>query len=447
MHYIVGGTDGVSLEIEKWKQVLESMGHNVYLVAGSIGKGQGTIIEELYHRRPDIERLSRNTFKQLSDYANEDGYRDEFERTTVILYEKIKRFMLSNNIDLVIPNNIWSNSCSPPASVALAQVVQELQMRTIAHHHDFYWESIDGVALTCSTAVTYADKWMPPREPYIKHVVINSLAQRELYERKGIRSTVVPNVFDFRSPGWGVTDHNADFRKRIGLAENDIMVLQATRIVPRKAIEIAIDFVKALNSPARRQRLSDRGLYNGRSFNNDSRIVLVLSGISCDDSTGRYLRNLKLKVERTGIDALFIEDLIQENGDVKGEGKLYSFWDSYVHADIVTYPSLWEGWGNQFLEALKARLPLVLFEYPVYLADIKENGFDVMSLGDEIAGIDELGLVRVNQGIIEADADRAVDLLTDNYLREEVTNHNYQLGQKYYSLETLRDILSELIEF
>ena len=26
-HYKVGGTDGVSLEIDKWKKVLEEMGH------------------------------------------------------------------------------------------------------------------------------------------------------------------------------------------------------------------------------------------------------------------------------------------------------------------------------------------------------------------------------------------------------------------------------------
>ena len=33
-HYQVGRTDGVSLEIDKWKQVLEEMGHTVYLCAG-----------------------------------------------------------------------------------------------------------------------------------------------------------------------------------------------------------------------------------------------------------------------------------------------------------------------------------------------------------------------------------------------------------------------------
>jgi len=116
-----------------------------------------------------------------------------------------------------------------------------------------------------------------------------------------------------------------------------------------------------------------------------------------------------------------------------------------VCADFVTYPSLWEGWGNQFLEALQARLPIVLFEYPVYRADIRGKGFRVVSLGSEIAGRDDLGLVQVRPAVIEEAADQAVELLTDAALRQEVTSHNLQLARRHYSLEALRGYLSRLI--
>ncbi|RLC75975.1 MAG: glycosyl transferase family 1, partial [Chloroflexi bacterium] len=56
-HYQVGRTDGVSLEIDKWKHVLEEMGHTVHLCAGDLGATEGTLIEEMYHHRPDAERL------------------------------------------------------------------------------------------------------------------------------------------------------------------------------------------------------------------------------------------------------------------------------------------------------------------------------------------------------------------------------------------------------
>lgn len=72
---------------------------------------------------------------------------------------------------------------------------------------------------------------------------------------------------------------------------------------------------------------------------------------------------LKQKIAQTGVDALFIEELIESDRLMRDGQKVYSLWDSYVYADFVTYPSLWEGWGNQLLEAIRARLPFLLFEY------------------------------------------------------------------------------------
>jgi glycosyltransferase involved in cell wall biosynthesis len=302
------------------------------------------------------------------------------------------------------------------------------------------------VALTCATAIELADKYLPPRDPLVRHVVINSLAQQELLERKGIRACVVPNVFDFDAPPWHPDAYNRDFRARIGLRDGDIFVLQATRIVARKGIELAIDFVKALDSSDRRARLKRRGLYDGRAFDDDSRIVLVLAGYTQDDVSGSYVSRLKQKIERAGIDALFIEDMIGGQRQTPGRQKIYSLWDTYVFADFVTYPSLWEGWGNQFLEALNARVPLMLFEYPVYRADIKDKGFRVVSLGSEIEGRDSAGLVRVAPRRIKVAADQAVELLTDDRLYRETVEHNFQLARQHYSLESLRGHLAPLVE-
>jgi glycosyltransferase involved in cell wall biosynthesis len=223
------------------------------------------------------------------------------------------------------------------------------------------------------------------------------------------------------------------------------LVLQATRIVQRKGIELAVDFVKALNSPERRACLRQRGLYGRCAFDDDSRIVLVLAGYS-EDPAGRYLGLLKRKIQRAGIDARFIGDSVGGTRQLEHGDKIYSLWDTYVFADFVTYPSLWEGWGNQFLEALRARLPLMLFEYPVYRTDIGDKGFRVVSLGSEILGRDDLGLVQVEQAVIEAAADQAVELLINKDLRRETVEHNFQVGRQYYSLDSLRGYLTPLME-
>jgi glycosyltransferase involved in cell wall biosynthesis len=449
-HYQVGRTDGVSLEIDKWKQVLEEMGHSVFLCAGDLGSAEGTLIEEMYHHRPDAERLNNNTFCELRDYGNpgrsaENAYRAELFNLADTIQHKLRAFVDEKGIDFLIPQNVWSVGANPPVAIALTELMRELQLPALAHNHDFYFERTGGVALTCATAIELADKFLPPRDPLARHVVINSLAQRELAERKGIDANVVPNIFEFDGPPWHKDDYNRDFRERIGLKDDDVLILQATRIVERKGIELAIDFVQALDDPERRACLKARGLYDGRPFDDNSRTVLVLAGYARDDPTGGYVDRLRQKIERAGVDALFIEDLVEGQRQARDGNKVYSLWDTYVFADMITYPSQWEGWGNQFLEALRARVPIMLFEYPVFKADIKDKGFRVISLGSEIQGRDDLGLVQVAPHIIQAAADQAVELLTDAHLRQETVEHNFHVGRQYYSLAALRGYLARLM--
>ena len=446
LHYQLGGTDGVSLEVEKWQRVLEEMGHTVHLVAGDLGHATGTRLESLYHHSLIAEKLYRNTFDGLTDYPTPAAFRDELYRAADAAETELRRFVAAKHIDLLLPQNVWSVAMNPAVAIALARVVRRLDIPTIAHHHDFYWErgrQPRGVSLTCAPALELADKFLPPRDGHIRHVVINSLAQQDLRERKGIESTVVPNIFDFDAPPWVVDDYNRDFRRRIGVGENDVLILQATRIVPRKGIELAIDFVAALN--ARRAELVARGLFDGRHFSADDRIVLVLAGDAQDDPTGDYVSRLREKIARQGVTARFIGDMVAGDRTLRGGEKIYSLWDTYVFADFVTYPSLWEGWGNQLLEALRAKLPIMLFEYPVFRADIAPRGFEVVSLGAELAGRDEHGMALVEPAVVENAADRALTLLTDASARQAVVEHNFSLGKRFYSVDALRKIIRQLL--
>ncbi|MCK4392765.1 glycosyl transferase family 1, partial [Candidatus Bipolaricaulota bacterium] len=309
-HYQVGGTDGVSLEMEKWKLALERLGHTVHFCGGDLGRTEGFLIEELYHHRADVDRMTRNAFYRLSDYQSEA----ELEEDILALSEPIKRalhaFVEERRIDVLVPNNIWSLGANPPAAVAFARVVRELRISAVAHHHDFHWERIRGMDPTCEAAARITQEYLPPKDPLITHVVINSFAQRELLKRKGIVATVVPNVFDFNGDPWKADSYNQRFREAIGVKENDVVVLQATRVVERKGIELAIDLVCKLNKPRYIEKLQKTGLYDGRKVNEDSRIVLVLAGYS-EDRTNRYLNRLKEKIGRTGIEVRFISDHVR----------------------------------------------------------------------------------------------------------------------------------------
>lgn len=443
LHFKVGSTDGVSLEMDKWKLILEEMGHTVHYAAGDLGLLEGTHIAEMYHHRPDSRQLYDNTFIALTDY-DVTSYQAAFQELVQKNEAKLRAWVQEKEIDFLIPHNIWSVAMNPAVAPALANIVREFQIPTFSHNHDFYWERVNGVALTCRPAIDLADFHLPPRDPLITHGVINSLAQNQLRQRKAIESIVIPNVFDFEAPPWNVDEYNQDFRERLGLQENDLLILQATRIVPRKGIELAIDFVAALDHPERRAKIVEDGLYNGRCFTPNSRIVFVLAGYAQDDTTG-YVDKLCHKIEQMGIEALFIEEMVGGRREVRDGQKIYSLWDTYAHADFITYPSLWEGWGNQLLEALRIKLPFLLFEYPVYAADIKQSGLQAVSLGAEVTGWDEAGLAQVPQAAIDQAAEQALTLLTTPELQRAVVEHNFQVGKKYYSLDALRKYLTDIL--
>jgi len=444
-HFQVGRTDGVSLEMDKWRRVFEEMGHRVHYAAGDLGSAQGTLIPEMYHHTPAAERLYRNTFIELRDYPDEAAYRQELYGLTDIIETKMRRWIEEKGIDFLQPQNVWSVAVNPAVAIAATRIMRDLGLPALAHNHDFYWERVEGVRLTCGAAVELADKYIPPHDASARHAVINSLAQRELAQRKGIHAQVVPNVFDFEGPGWRPDDYNTDFRQRIGLRKKDVMILQATRVVARKGIELAVDLVKRLDSPMFRAQLQRSGLYDGRAFDEDSRIVLVLAGYVRDDVSGDYVRKLREKIAEAGIEALFIGDSIDHERRMENGQKIYSLWDAYVYADFVTYPSWWEGWGNQLLEAIRARLPIALFEYPVYVADIKDKGFRAVSFGDAITGYDASGLIQVSPEVIAAAAEQTIALLINARLRAETVKHNFEIAKRYYSMSALRDYLRALI--
>ena len=442
-HYQVGRTDGVSLELEKWKQVLEEMGHTVHLCAGDLGRAQGTLIEKMYHHLPEVERLYRNTFVDWKDYSTHE-YAAVLGEWTADLKTEFRDFIHQKGIDFILAENVWSVAANPATAVALEEIRRELDLPAVAHNHDFYWERRGRTEWAHPLAKENLAPYLPPRDPKVRQAVINSLAQDTLEKRTGLSSVIVPNVFDFHTPSWEIDDFNKDLRQRIGLREGDLVLLQATRIVPRKGIELAIDLTRALGSRERRSVLKSRGLYDGRTFTARDRIVLVLAGYARDDFTGTYQNKLLSKAEAENIEIRFAGDLVGAEREIREGHKTYSLWDTYTAADLVTYPSLWEGWGNQFLEAVKARLPLVIFEYPVYQADIKDKGFKVISLSDQLSGYDEHGLAQIDPSIIEEAADQAVETLRNPSYRTTMVEENLHIAREHYSLPALKSYLEPL---
>jgi len=117
-------------------------------------------------------------------------------------------------------------------------------------------------------------------------------------------------------------------------------------------------------------------------------------------------------------------------------------------ADFVLYPTGWEGFGNQLLEAFAANLPVAVFEYPVFREDIAPKGVDVVSLGDTILeSRDSKELVQIPVEILNRAAREMVVILTTPEKFRSITAHNYMVGKRYFRFEVLRSHLLDAIDW
>lgn len=403
------GTDGVTLEAAKWAKVLEAEGHESFWFAGKLDTPPDSSFrfEEAFFGQPHILALHQKLFGcRKRSRATTDEIHDIKHRCKDALYEFIEKFEL----DLIIPQNILAIPIHVPLGLAITELMAETRIPTIAHHHDFYWER-DRFSHTA--VPEYLEMAFPPViSGQYANVVINSAGRSDLSRRRGLDSTLVPNVFEFENPPVQ-SPHGADLRAEIGVAEDEVFILQPTRVVNRKGIEHAVDLVRLM-----------------QKSKPERKICLVVSHDAGDEGY-EYYENLVERAEEASVRMLFIGDRISESRKPASDGrKRYSLWDIYPHADLVTYPSLYEGFGNAFLEALWFRKPVFINRYSIYIRDIEPHGFKVI----DIDGV-----------VTKRSVAEAWSIIEDQSKAAEWAEHNYALGLKHYSHTVLQKHLHAIL--
>lgn len=442
-HFRVGETDGVSLEMDKWKMILENMGHEVMYIAGSQGTSEAEVIPELYYRDEYDLMLNDECFVKLDNF-NEEELKEAVLKRAKIIEEKYTQIIEENNIDLIVPNNIFCLGRSPHIAMGLYNAIKKTGIKVVNHHHDFYWEREYFSNPTTNFIDEVLDEYFPPKDlgEQMKHTVINKLAKADLKKKKGLDSTVVPNVFDFKADLWSKDEFNTDFRDALGVNENQILLLQATRVTNRKAIELAIDLTEILNRDENKQKMLGKKLYDGRTFNEDSEFVLALVGMH--EGGNNYEEKLVNHAKKLGVNMIVNPDLVDHSRHIDDKGnKIYSLWDAYVYCDLITYPSIYEGWGNQFLEGLFAKKPQIVFEYSIFESDIKEKDFNIISLGNSYEKL-ENGLVSIDNKILHDAVSEVQDYLTNKEKYYNSVEENFVIGKNNFSMEVLEDILDKI---
>jgi len=399
------GTDGVTLEASKWARVLKSAGHKYFWFAGLLDRSPQScfLVPEAFFQHEKNIWIDRQIFGRK---RRDPAVTDAIYELKTFLKKQLKEFIHKFNIDLLVAQNVLTIPMHIPLGIALTELIAETQIPTIAHHHDFYWER---TRFLVNAVGDYLRMAFPPNLPNIEHVVINSAAQEELALRTGISSLVIPNVIDFENPPTVNERNSHELRQEIGLAPDDIMILQPTRVVQRKGIEHAIELVGELADP---------------------RCKLVISHEAGDEGA-EYADWLKEHARESGVDLRLLNLRISDpmNPDVNRKD-LYTLWDVYPHADFITYPSLYEGFGNAFLEAVYFKKPLLINRYAIFVKDIEPKGFD---------------LIAMDGYLTRKTVQKVREVLKSPERREKMVNTNYEIAGRYYSFAMLRRWLNTLL--
>ena len=413
----IGGIDGVALETEKWIEVLERMGHQTYVVAGQFEKRK--INPERERRIPELSLFSPESYwgQKKAFFAPDADAAEIMEHCELygkVIKDKLLAWVREYGIDLIMSENVSALPIHISLGIGIKKLLEQTGLPAITHDHDFAWERGNRYRSPHHEINWLIDETFPLRLPNNYHAVINTAAQKTLKERYNRESIVVPNVMDFDKPFGQITPNNKNLKRELGLEENDILLFQITRIVGRKAIDVAIRLVDKLQ---------------------DERIKLVVTGGYVDDDGNKHYHELMDLIHDLGISQQvhFAYEKFSQGLQGDASSGIFSLSDAYAHARACTYFSTYEGFGNAFVESVLAKTPIFVNNYkPVFWPDIGSKGFRTVMLEENKLTDDKVQQMK--------------DVIYDDKLNREIGEHNYELGKKHFSYDTLEKKLEEILK-
>ncbi len=210
------------------------------------------------------------------------------------------------DVDLVVVENLCTIPMNLPASRAVGSYLKGRP--AIMHHHDPPWQR---------DRYGHIDE-LPMHDPMWRHVTINELTRHQM-EARGFEAVTIYNPFR-TDEDFG--DRSAS-RAELGVSDDDIVVAHPVRAIPRKNIPLALRLAEELGG------------------------VYWLLG-EAEEGYGTHLDWL-LSTSQVPV-------IRQPSGHIP---------DIYAAADVVVFPSLWEGFGNPPIEASIHRRPVIVGNYPV----------------------------------------------------------------------------------
>jgi glycosyltransferase involved in cell wall biosynthesis len=333
LHYscppVVGGVEEV---VRQQAQLFHRYGHSVKIIAGT---GRQFSEEIHFEFNPLLSSRNEEILKALEGEATAS---EEIEEIAHTIFGYLKGTL--SGYDVLIAHNVLTMHFNIPLTMALHLLAAEKSINVVSWNHDspYFYED--------HPVKIDAKKWsiLKRYNPDISYVVISESREKDFRRLYGTDSalTFIPNgidPIDFFS-----LDHSTfKLIMENNLFEAELILVQPSRLHPRKNIELSIEVIKALQ---------DLGIH----------AKLLLTG-AYDPHEGKavdYYKMLEklaqsLHVEK---DIIVVAEYRFENGE-RLEADRIIMRDLYLISDLLFLPSKQEGFGIPLLEAGMIKLPIV----------------------------------------------------------------------------------------
>ena len=445
VHFKLFGTDGVSLQSQELTKAFRERGWRVHSCASDLPEdATGLRLADLSYQSDEAIALRQSIFDPTAAERHQDHQTRGADLVEQVvsrarrIRESVEAYIDANEIRLLHVRNIMSLPYNLPATLAFYELARDRSdIAFLMQHHDFFWEGPNAKNFDTSyrDIAELIDRITCPDLPNATHVVINPIAADAFKARKGISPVVIPDGFDFDREVVAIDEEV--FRSKLVIlagaeapvTAQDLVVSMPARVAINKAIELAIQFVAGLEK--KRGELEDApgGLARKRrEFTTGSKIVLLLPQGEDLDENRAYFDRLQSYARHIGINLAYGGHVVVPDRRYSpGDTEHYPFYSTYQAVDLVCYPPEHEGFGNQAIEAVWAKRPLAVLEYPVFKRFVRDHIPHYISFGEpaELGRLEAFGGLHVlRDDILERALDTTVSVLKDHDLERHWVEEN-----------------------
>ena len=333
LHYscppVVGGVEEV---VRQQAQLFHRYGHSVKIIAGTGGQFSEDISFEFN------PLLSSRNEEILEALEGGEGASKKIEEIAHTIFGYLKGTL--SGYDVLIAHNVLSMHFNLPLTLALHMLAAERDINVVSWNHDspYFYED--------HPVKIDEDRWsiLKSYNPDISYVVISESREEEFGQLYGtdVALTVIPNGID-PIDFFSLDDSTFKLIMEEDLFEAELILVQPSRLHPRKNIELSIEVIRALRDLGIHAKLLLTGAYDPHA-----------------ERAVDYYKKLEdlarsLDVEK---DIIIVAEYSFENGERLKADRIIMR-DLYLISDLLFLPSWQEGFGIPLLEAGMIKLPIV----------------------------------------------------------------------------------------